>query len=100
RPPSPPTPLPYTTLFRSGQKNRLPNQFNKYNSIIPKPRRVNIFLTVFNRECRSTSAEDRPNDVSDRKRLHRWRTFFLSGRASDRSEEHTSELQSRENLVC
>src|SRR5690606_39928801 len=30
---------------------------------------------------------------------HLWRSYRLTGQAA-RSEEHTSELQSRENLVC
>src|SRR3984957_15281782 len=29
-----------------------------------------------------------------------WRTFATEGLRRNRSEEHTSELQSRENLVC
>src|SRR5436309_11851990 len=59
--------------------------------MIRRPPRSTLFpyTTLF----RSRTA---PGPRSCRRRASRWR----SRRARSRSEEHTSELQSRENLVC
>src|SRR5437868_14676518 len=45
----------------------------------------------------------RPNQLRSRhahRRVHRGRMDAARGRPSDRSEEHTSELQSRFEIVC
>src|SRR5690606_41997702 len=75
--------FPYTTLFRSGYSKcsdtgtLIPNDFNMakklLKSTIPSPRGT-FCVTYFPLRCVHTK--------------------------SLRSEEHTSELQSRENLVC
>src|SRR5436309_12623949 len=72
---SPPksTLFPYTTLFRSRKPHVVPDR---------NPVRL---------EDLDVGAPDR---ARDRARLRR------GLRAAPRSEEHTSELQSRENLVC
>src|SRR5690606_41742265 len=90
---------PYTTLFRSLSSNR---------RIIPSPPpesgfRQKLFLYLL------------PLHLFDPVSLHRFSPFrFLhqssrqnivhggegDGKLRQRSEEHTSELQSRENLVC
>src|SRR2546429_1770249 len=74
--------FPYTTLFRSRRKQRIID------------RRRNIVKLL--------SQQQRNNGVveswSSARRIH----FItpLLHRSSDRSEEHTSELQSRLHLVC
>src|SRR5690606_41791367 len=77
--PPPATLFPYTTLFRS-----LPRPLN-----LPKPPRTE------NRIPSLTVARPR-RDTSVRRRLR----LVRLRRRLPRSEEHTSELQSRENLVC
>src|SRR5690606_41619625 len=75
RPPTSPL-FPYTTLFRSG-----------------------VIMQAFSSRPSRLSAHVR----SGRARLSAGRGNGLvrnGGAASIRSEEHTSELQSRENLVC
>src|SRR5690606_40697486 len=84
-PPPPPTsPLfPYTTLFRSSRTHPAPP------------------------ECASRSAPRLRTSGRRRRRVHRRPDPPATTRATralrapaGRSEEHTSELQSRENLVC
>src|SRR5690606_41532269 len=93
RPPPGSTLFPYTTLFRSTEAQKplavLDYQLNELMNVLEK-------------------------GVKDREKLTepRWRASFdlsvgrvLAMRArslgyNQRSEEHTSELQSRENLVC
>src|SRR5687768_17935344 len=67
--------FPYTTLFRSGAGQR--HQGHRYGDRGRHPRR-----------CR---------DDEDARRL---RSDAASSRRAIRSEEHTSELQSRLHLVC
>src|SRR5690606_41252670 len=94
--PSPPPPLPYTTLFRSldGSHFRLPRA----------PRAVQ-------RVGRFSLGDDQPREAIDHAqvehqlepRVERRGVTQVTTRDHDpvrRSEEHTSELQSRENLVC
>src|SRR3712207_8079601 len=66
--------FPYTTLFRSGVVQV------KQNPLKPKM----SFLTPGSKQS-SRRAEDKPNELI---------------KATKRSEEHTSELQSRQYLVC
>src|SRR5690606_41266321 len=93
------TPLfPYTTLFRSQEK--------------PKPVPVEPPKVVEPKPAPSPKADDRPKAVAkaptvDTKTsiaksqgLAELSSQLKSLRGSVRSEEHTSELQSRENLVC
>src|SRR5436309_10431461 len=70
--------FPYTTLFRSkGKEGKLPETPKKSSRIF---KRVHNVLVGTNEESCQAAAE------------------VLEKRG--RSEEHTSELQSRENLVC
>src|SRR5690606_40294877 len=83
---APPTsPLfPYTTLFRSSSISSKGQCTMSMNGI-PEPSESSI-------SCRSDGSPENPvagSYVS---------TVIVAGRP--RSEEHTSELQSRENLVC
>src|SRR5690606_41812861 len=80
-PPQSPTLFPYTTLFRSRCLEIRPRPIPK-NPTRHRPKQQA-------RGCRQASA-------------HRMQRLFEKTDllARPRSEEHTSELQSRENLVC
>src|SRR5206468_9075358 len=94
RPPPPPTLFPYTTLFRSlGTSERGIRVAKKreppLRKMNPHPRshRTATAAITTARQCRSTGVPGRnlaTNQLS---------TIL-------RSEEHTSELQSRSDLVC
>src|SRR5690606_40317807 len=90
--------FPYTTLFRSDDRPVVP--------AYPPPRphegvggrrseRMLALVKLTNRHVGSPGAPDRSGEVGDG---HADRVAPLGPGA--RSEEHTSELQSRENLVC
>src|SRR5690606_41552333 len=88
----PPTSVPYTTLFRS-----LPKW------LIPRPRRGGAPGTAGRADRRCAGAAGNPRaawTIQSRRRRPEAAAGRRSGRGRDRSEEHTSELQSRENLVC
>src|SRR3712207_7007197 len=70
--------FPYTTLFRSG---------------LPRPR---ILATRFQRLLRPVHVRAEGRRCPRPRRLHRRPSAFWHRR----SEEHTSELQSRQYLVC
>src|SRR5690606_39344361 len=86
RPPPTSTLFPYTTLFRSAVDQRQPEGDQK------QPRRVH------------QAVHGNDGDEFRHTRLLRPRAPRRAPRAARRkaarSEEHTSELQSRENLVC
>src|SRR3712207_7023173 len=71
--------FPYTTLFRSGQ--------------------LDLKLALRRRGVPGEDVEDDRGAVDDRD-LERLLEVALLPRAQLRSEEHTSELQSRQYLVC
>src|SRR5690606_41816924 len=87
RPPCPPL-FPYTTLFRSGSAKARPE-----DQAIPCSEVDNLALVVGDDGITGEDAEIFPFLVDDPP---------LAGCRfpHPRSEEHTSELQSRENLVC
>src|SRR5690606_41487649 len=91
-PPSPPR-FPYTTLFRSRpfspeQERALINLRHRYEGWIEAER-----------ELASLPYDLRRKKVGQYEYLYE--IFDRSGNGKSlRSEEHTSELQSRENLVC
>src|SRR5690606_41267626 len=74
--------LPYTTLFRSATApgRRRPGRHSEGIEEVTQIRGLG-YLKVQTRH------------------IERWREFALEG-LGFRSEEHTSELQSRENIVC
>src|SRR5690606_41704942 len=85
-PPPKPTPFPYTTLFRSG--GWYPNT---------------SLVTGAANSQQSTAYRFRTGSQLRAGNTYRSGTHFMAGsgdQTRDRSEEHTSELQSRENLVC
>src|SRR5690606_39919974 len=94
RPPSP-SPLPYTTLFRSDDLLEAGKLFHarrdRYqfrDAYGSRPLDHRIAVLVEGRKVEVAVAVDE-HEVS-----------APSPRPFPRSEEHTSELQSRENLVC
>src|SRR2546429_3722233 len=86
RPPSS-TLFPYTPLFRSGV---LRGDFDLAVSFDPEPHADLEILACF----------DEPVVAVGLKPRRRRRLLELSEVANHRSEEHTSELQSRLHLVC
>src|SRR5690606_41818202 len=95
RPPLPSTTLfPYTTLFRSCQ-SRLPAAFNRI------PQRAQHAQAGYHdastRQGRLLNSTRSTAGYCPHKGAARQLNDY---RPSVRSEEHTSELQSRENLVC
>src|SRR5690606_41755703 len=89
--------FPYTTLFRSHVRRvRGPG----------RARRLIVLLSMSSSERDTMSAEAGSDgadaDVSPGRRHGALAPFapVLTGLTALRSEEHTSELQSRENLVC
>src|SRR5690606_41133128 len=92
RPPPRPPPFPYTTLFRSRSAGgRIVLGLSALPQLIH--RRVAVARAVRERYA----LEDVLAPVQA---LHAYRRIRAVERAVRRSEEHTSELQSRENLVC
>src|SRR5690606_41137047 len=94
--PSPPstTPLPYTTLFRSGDDDvagtRSQQELEHRGAGGPGPRHHDAHAT-------DLLAHDLQG-VHESGERHDRRAVLVV--VEHRSEEHTSELQSRENLVC
>src|SRR3712207_9116096 len=90
--------FPYTTLFRSAA--HVPGQLRDAQAALPAdlaPARADDDridehqLTVMVRHLRMRGAVDHDHALQDPD---------LRRRDADRSEEHTSELQSRQYLVC
>src|SRR3712207_8723437 len=80
--------FPYTTLFRSAQDRRVADELGGADAL-----------------CASLALEHRPQRLVEpdggRTHRHRGRRYRMRCRlTAPRSEEHTSELQSRQYLVC
>src|SRR5690606_41471758 len=91
------TPFPYTPLFRSYRPSEVRIVVDVYGSTIA--------LGPASREVRSTIRRNSFWISSDGRASRtistmRPRSSTSGGSILRRSEEHTSELQSRENLVC
>src|SRR5207237_7984665 len=95
RPPPPSTLFPYTTLFRSSRINHTRLRCGRWtrdtSSIVPRPSRHS--------RARKTAppypAANVPKGPDGKPNL-----AAPPPRTAERSEEHTSELQSHLNLVC
>src|SRR3712207_7550504 len=85
--------FPYTTLFRSHRQARGARRRRVRGRL---PRRV---PPQEDRRLMATSANNTGDDLNDAQRIGHTVTE-ISEKASLRSEEHTSELQSRQYLVC
>src|SRR5690606_41867677 len=86
RPPPTSTRFPYTTLFRSRNDRHPPDE--RARRLPESGARPHRWPSV--ERQRSPQHRHRPSDRNEQERRGE----------IDRSEEHTSELQSRENLVC
>src|SRR5207302_6410348 len=75
--------FPYTTLFRSEAEN--PRQLTHESLVVSRSHPATQFLPARLRNPRNFPTQRQPAETQA---------------ANARSEEHTSELQSRENLVC
>src|SRR5690606_41889570 len=95
-PPLPSSPLfPYTTLFRSGQAGSL----QQFHRVPQAARRGGAFgLPLLTLPASLVAVFCDVGQVQEIAERTRHGIGFAVGQA--RSEEHTSELQSRENLVC
>src|SRR5690606_41634778 len=97
RPPRP-TLFPYTTLFRSTS--------SAASSTTPPPRATRPWPAPTADPAATSSPTSRvgPGGAAPRSRRRSWPGSSPVGSPTvppqPRSEEHTSELQSRENLVC
>src|SRR5206468_12723275 len=100
-PPRPPrsTLFPYTTLFRSGGVAR---QERPLEGAGPLPRAVAAARAVGARGIRPQRRLYLRGDAAQRPDHSAIRGvgYLLQFRDNQRSEEHTSELQSRSDLVC
>src|SRR5690606_41611991 len=94
RPPPSPTPSPYTTLFRSAERGRDRGERRLVLPLAPRPVAMNV--VVVRREALIGRQAGAQRQIG----LGLGRGDRLAERREERSEEHTSELQSRENLVC
>src|SRR2546422_5922773 len=74
--------FPYTTLFRSPFRALATRLLQRYGYLIPK--------------LNPDSELAKEQDLVRKERAHR----LAKAEAEERSEEHTSELQSRLHLVC
>src|SRR5690606_39597835 len=91
RPPRP-TPFPYTTLFRSPFEQPAVAALGRIDlEQQAAARRIDVVARA------AAVVEDH---AIDRERPRRMVTEVVGVLGRQRSEEHTSELQSRENLVC
>src|SRR5690606_41278884 len=98
-PPPPPPPFPYTTLFRSPDDARQAASQSQGHPV----RRERMIPVVQAFQQRIQGLEDRfPDRFLPRQPVQGGHEHAQAGQSvvEARSEEHTSELQSRENLVC
>src|SRR5690606_41743723 len=85
-----PTPFPYTTLFRSSPSPAAPA---RPDTRLTYPCRAMSKLWPLVQRTAPSPPVRTPSQCGHRRAAS-------TGSGSARSEEHTSELQSRENLVC
>src|SRR5690606_41293535 len=92
-----PSTFPYTTLFRS--------QRRLITEAVGRDYIVQTQLPGYEREAGWLNADERPAFIAKNK-LRFLRDYqkkalnAIQDAVAERSEEHTSELQSRENIVC
>src|SRR3712207_8102647 len=82
--------FPYTALFRSseGRDLNVPRRRQRLSEVDRRPRDVDVAAAERGEVADDPAERDRRGDEPP------------AGRDSPRSEEHTSELQSRQYLVC
>src|SRR5690606_39308515 len=96
RRPPPPPPFPYTTLFRSSPRLSLPLGQDQSSYLGRWTRHSSSSPVTGERRHRTQPAAWTVRVPSTVTRL----PVLVGPAHPGRSEEHTSELQSRENLVC
>src|SRR5690606_41266277 len=89
RPPPRSTLFPYTTLFRSGQRVRADRDHHQH-----------IEQRINNGAAAGEGIGGGAGGAGDHQAITAVAVHEAAVHACLRSEEHTSELQSRENLVC
>src|SRR5690606_41720387 len=89
--------FPYTTLFRS-EPFIDRESLEKIIELYKKDTKKEIDLASLMREITDEESIQNPNNVKVITDQFGFALYF--SRSVIRSEEHTSELQSRENLVC
>src|SRR5690606_41994977 len=92
RPPTQSTLFPYTTLFRS----QVSDELFQNQKVIPLEGRP---IMIDGKVVIITGASSGIGEATARLLASKGAKVVLGARC-ERSEEHTSELQSRENLVC
>src|SRR5690606_41365994 len=91
--------FPYTTLFRSAKTTSGYGSFESFQDKTEEILEV-AFQRLKNREEKQKAQEEAlRREREERKRQEAWAKKWAE-MPEERSEEHTSELQSRENLVC
>src|SRR5690606_41218188 len=98
--PHTPTLFPYTTLFRSLRDEFSPLDWLKVNlGVRYSGFKTNgqLYHNIEPRLAMNANLSDRFNLKASYTRMNQYIHLVAS---NGRSEEHTSELQSRENLVC
>src|SRR5207247_8149679 len=94
------TPLPYTTLFRSGAIRQIAvreEDYRRHRANRQAERLDGHRETV--RRSRRRDDRDGALPIAPEEHLQQVRLLGFGGKAGARSEEHTSELQSRVDLV-
>src|SRR5690606_41652009 len=86
--------FPYTTLFRSEQPQENPPEADAHWIS-----GSNVGLSIYTADCAPLMIVHRDRDKVAAFHCG-WRGVAAKLLEKNRSEEHTSELQSRENLVC
>src|SRR3712207_8917100 len=85
--------FPYTTLFRS---HREPGRHAAEDGLIGS---AEVHPST-DRAAENAACPGEGSDDAEQQQLPSWRTLGLRLHRERRSEEHTSELQSRQYLVC
>src|SRR5690606_41861760 len=94
--PSPRSTLfPYTTLFRSQGRSNFVYRVKGTNEFVSYNLKDDYDTTAMHVDIKLVY-----NDQLDLDKFRKWRKDLSDATFVLRSEEHTSELQSRENLVC
>src|SRR5690606_41947414 len=99
RPPPTSTLFPYTTLFRSFSLVAEGLGFHVPKGYLYAAIGFSIMIEACNQLARRNRSR-RSHGLTARERTAQAVLRLLRGGKTGRSEEHTSELQSRENLVC
>src|SRR5690606_40564692 len=99
RPPTP-TPFPYTTLFRSEGARPYINVWVARADDADNPAYAKIVELFKETEVQDALVAQSGGTAVLANQTAEELQGYLADIQADRSEEHTSELQSRENLVC